>query len=460
MYFKKFIGNKEFYTRLIVIAVPILIQNVITNFVSLIDNIMVGRIGTEQMTGVAVVNQLIFVFNLCIFGAISGPGIFSAQFFGKGDHKGVRDTFRMKLIMVSSITIIAELLLFFYGEHLVSFFLHPGEEKIDLALTMEYAKKYMSVMLIGLPAFAVMQAYSDTLRSTNQTVLPMKASVAAVITNMVLNYILIFGKLGAPKLGVIGAAIATVVSRYLEFFIVIIWTHIKHSENEFIVGAYRSFFIPSALVKSIIAKGFPLLVNEALWSLGMTMILQAYSLRGMEVISAQNISSTISNLFFCSYFAFGNAISIIVGQHLGSGQLKKAVDDTIKLIFACVVTCIAVGVVMIILAPLIPEIYNTLDSVKVLASQFLIISAVMMPLHGFCHSAYFTLRSGGKTFITFLFDSCFIWCITLPVAYILSRYTQIPILPLFLVIQSLELVKVVIGAILLKSKIWVNNLTN
>lgn len=457
-FLRSFIGDKAFYKRVFMLTLPILVQNIITNFVSLIDNIMVGRVGTEEMSGVAIVNQLIFVFNICIFGAISGAGIFSAQFYGKGDTKGVRDTFRIKLVLVTAITVIAELVFIFFGDSLIMRFLHQGTEDIDIAKTFEQAQIYLKMMLVGLPAFALMQAYSDTLRSTDETVLPMKASIVAVAVNMILNYILIYGKFGAPQLGVLGAAIATVTARFAECIIVVAWTHIKKEANSFIIGAYRSLKVPAALAKQVFIKGAPLMINEALWSLGMTTIVQAYSQRGLEVISAQNISSTVSNLFNCAFFAFGNAIAIIVGQHLGSGRLEKAKEDDKKLIFACVVTCVVVGGIMAFAAPLFPSIYNTTDRVKELAGQFLAVSAILMPVNGFAHASYFTLRSGGKTLITFAFDSVFVWVISIPAALLLVKFTNMPILPLYITVQSLDIIKVIVGFIMLKSGIWVNNL--
>ncbi len=457
---KQFIGNKAFYSRVTAITLPILIQNIITNFVSLIDNIMVGQVGTEQMTGVAVVNQLMFVFNICIFGGISGPGIFTAQYYGKSDTKGVRDTFRFKLIIVTVMTAIGILLCTLCRDPLISLFLHEGEEGLDVARTLQYGRQYISIMIIQLLPFALMQAYAGTLRETGNTVVPMISGVVAVIVNTCLNYVLIFGKFGAPELGIIGAAIATVIARFVECFIVIISTHVKSQKYPFIIGAYKSLKIPVDLVAKIIRKGFPLMVNEMLWSLGTATLVQCYSVRGLEVVSAYNISSTVSNLFHCAFFAFGTTISIIVGQLLGSGDLKRAKEDSTKILALVVAICVVMGGLMAILAPAIPGVYNTEQSVKDLACEFLIFSAILMPIHGFTHGSYFTLRSGGKTVVTFLFDSVFMWTLTIPCAFILSRFTSLPIIPIFLAIQGIDCIKCILGFILVKKGIWINNLVS
>ena len=458
MIFRKLIGDRAFYRKLFAVMTPVLIQNVITNFVSLLDNVMVGQVGTEPMSGVAIVNQLMFVFNLCIFGGLAGAGIFTAQFYGKGDHEGVRHTFRAKLyIAIGSILIFAAVFLT-RGEQLISLFLHQGEENLDLAATLHYGRDYMLVMLLGMPPFAVMQVYASTLRETGETLLPMKAGVIAVFVNLVLNYILIFGKLGAPALGVEGAAIATVIARFTECFIVIGWTHLHRERNPFIQGAYRSLRVPAQLVKQIVVLGMPLLINEVFWSGGMTVLNQCYSLRGLEVVSAINISTTVSNLFFCAFLSMGTTVSIVIGQLLGAGELEKAVDEDRKLIAFSVALCVVVGIVMALIAPLVPEIYNTTPMVKRLAAELLFVSAAMMPVNAFTNSCYFTLRSGGKTIITFIFDSAFVWVICIPTAFALSRFTDMAILPMFIIVQALDLIKCVVGFYLVKARKWVNNL--
>ncbi|MDD6189411.1 MAG: MATE family efflux transporter [Clostridiales bacterium] len=460
MFLKRYIGDKAFYSKVLRITIPILIQNVITNFVSLLDNLMVGRLGTEPMSGVAIVNQLLFIFNLCIFGGISGAGIFTAQYHGKGDEEGIRNTFRMKAMIVASITAVALIIFAFFGPQLISLFLHQGEEKLDLALTLEQGKSYMYVMLISLLPFALCQIYAGTLKETGETMLPMKAGITAVLVNLCLNYVLIYGKFGAPALGVVGAAIATLIARVTECLIVAIWTHRHKERNPYIKGIYRSFRVPKDLAVKVLRKGLPLMINEGLWSLGMTGLTQCYSVRGLEAISASNISSTVSNLFFCAVFAFANAISIIIGHLLGSGDIERARDEDSKLIFCSICICAVVGSALAICAPFIPQLYNTTDSIRDLATKFLLVSAVMMPFNAFIHAAYFTFRAGGRTVLTFVFDSVYIWCISFPIAFVLSRYTSMPIFPLYLTVNCIELIKVVFGAILLKKGTWAKNLVS
>ncbi len=458
---RKLIGDKAFYHMVLSIAVPIIIQNGITNFVGLLDNIMVGRVGTEQMSGVAIVNQLLMIFNLSIFGAISGAGIFGAQFAGCGDWKGVRHVFRFKVYACLLLTIIGIAVLWYFGDNLILMFLHDeGGTVQSLDAALGYGRQYLVVMLFGLLPFGIEQIYTSTLRECGETVLPMKAGVAAVIVNCVLNFVLIFGYAGFPELGVIGAAVATCISRYVQVAIVVIWTHRNVVKMPFIKGAFISPKIPVNLVKRIMIKGFPLMVNEIMWASGMTILMQCYSVRGLDTVAGLNISGTISNLFNVIFLAMGSAISIIVGQLLGAGKMQEAKETDTKLIALNVMGCVVMGVLLALFAPLFPRFYNTTDEVKELAAAFMRVSAICLPLYGFAHSTYFTIRSGGNTVVTFLFDSVFMWFVCIPIAYVLSRYTALPIVVLYFICQSLDLIKCIIGFILIKKEVWLNNLVD
>lgn len=454
----KFIGNRDFYRYVLFLAIPMIIQNTITSFVSFLDNIMVGQVGTEPMSGVAIVNQLMFVFNICIFGGVSGAGIFGTQFYGKGDYEGQKYTFRFKLYACLFITAIALVLFGFLDTQLISLYLSDNGSVGNTALALQYGREYLAIMMIGLIPFAIGQSYINTIRETGQTLIPMLSSAAAVFTNLILDYILIFGIFGMPAMGVRGAAIATVIARFVECTIVIVWTHTHTSKNLYIKGAYRGFTIPGSILVSIFKKGTPLMLNEMLWAAGMAVISQCYAFRGLEVVAAQNISSTISNLFNVVYIQLGGCISIVVGQLLGAGKLKEAKEADNKMIFFSVSCCAGISVIMILLGRLFPSIYNTEASIKELARIFITISALAMPLCAFSHCTYFTLRSGGKTIITFLFDSVYTWVLIIPFATVLSRHTQLPVTTVFFMVQFTELIKVIIGFFMVKSDVWMQNI--
>ncbi len=456
---KKYIGNKAFYRMALTVALPMMIQNAVTNFVSLLDNIMVGRVGTLQMTGVSVVNQLLFVYNLCVFGAVAGAGIFTAQFYGQRDDEGIRQTFRFKILICAVIAAFGVTLLLIKGENLIGLYLRGEATADERAAALGYGLEYLAVMLIGLIPFTFNNAYASSMRETGQTVVPMVAGLVAVAINMSLNYVLIFGKLGMPVLGVKGAAIATVVSRYAELVVNAVWLHSHGKRYPYIRGVYRSVHIALPLLKKIAVKGMPLLFNEALWSASVAVLNQCYSTRGLTVVAANNIASTLWNLFSVCFISLGSATGIIIGQMLGASKSAEEVRDCDrKLIAFSVTSCAAFGLAMAAVSGVFPLIYKTDSSVRSLATALICINAFIMPFDAYANASYFTLRSGGKTLSTLLFDSCFMWVVSVPIAFTLSRFTNIHILPLYAICQGAEILKCVIGYIMLKSGSWINNM--
>lgn len=454
----RLIGDRAFYKMVFAIVMPIIIQQAITNFVSMLDNIMVGQIGTEQMSGVSIANQLLMVFNLCIFGGLSGAGIFAAQFHGAGNHDGVRHCFMFKVFLCIGLVLLAMAIFIPGGKNLIMLYLHDESSPQMVEATLQYGHDYLMVMLLGLPAFALSQVYSSTLRETGDAALPMRAGIAAVFVNLVFNYLLIYGKLGFPEMGVEGAALATVLSRYVELFFIAISTH-KHPEKyPFIHGVYSSGRIPESLVKGIVVKGMPLLVNECLWSMGVAMLTQCYSMRGLNVIAALNISTTVSNLFNVVFLSMGNAAAIIIGQSLGANEGERAKDQAWKMLTFSVFTCVVMGVALSVAAPFIPLIYQTSSEVRRLATRLLLVHALCMPLFAYANCAYFTLRSGGKTMITFVFDCGFSWIISVPIAWCLVHFTGMNILAIYFCVQMADLIKCIFGYILIKKGVWVNNM--
>ena len=455
---RKYIGDKAFYAMLFAVLIPIVIQSSISNFVNLLDNLMVGSVGTEEMSGVAIANQLLMIFNICIFGGLSGAGIFTAQFFGSKNDSGVRETFRIKLFIGAAVLACFTLVFLLFPRQLISLYLTDGEGAGDLERTLEHGTAYLRIMLVGNLPFVITNVYAGTVRECGKTVLPMKAGIVAVLTNLVFNYLLIFGHFGFPCLGVRGAAAATVLSRFVEAGIMVTTVHVKKNEYSFLRGVYKTLRVRGSLFKNVMIKGMPLLLNEFLWSLGVAVTLQAYSTRGLAVVAALNISGTVTNTFNVVCMSMGSAVAIIVGQALGAGQTDEARDRARKLIAFNVAMGILFGGIMFAASPYIPLLYNTTDVVRGYAANFLRVSSCIMPIFAFLHTCYFTLRSGGKTVITFIFDSGFMWLVTIPLAYGLAYLSAMPILPLYSICQGAELIKCAVGHVMLKKGIWVHNM--
>ena len=453
--------DKHFYRRILSVALPMMIQNGITNFVQMLDNVMVGQVGTIPMSGVAIVNQLLFVFNLCVFGAASGAGIFTAQFKGREDNEGIRHTFRFKILIGLLLSALGAGIFLTFREQLIGLYLTGEGSPEDAAQTMAYGVRYLKVMLLGLLPFALSNAYSGTMREVGETKVPMVAGIIAVLVNLIGNYILIFGHFGAPALGVVGAALATVISRFVELGIVAGWLHCHGARHPYIIGALRSFQIPRKLTGDIIRKGMPLLINEFFWSTGMAFLSQCYSTRGLEVVAAFNIATTISQLSNVVFISLGGAVGILMGQMLGAGLPEEEIRrDNKRMMGLSVAVCFVVGAVTVALSGVFANLYNTTESVRRIAVGLICLSAVMMPVNSYNNAMYFTLRSGGQTFVTFIFDSGFSWCVCVPVAYILSRFTALPILPLYALCVGVDILKIPIGAYLLNKGVWIRRIVD
>jgi len=458
MNLKQYVGDRAFYKTVLALTLPIMIQNGITHLVNMLDNIMIGRVGTVEMNGVTIANQLIFVFTLCIFGAVSGAGIFGAQFAGSRDDQGLAHTLRFKLYFCLLLTVLGIGVFLAWGEPLIGLYLQGEGDPADAAASLHFAKQYLNVMLIGLVPFTVVQCYGSTLRETGLTTPPMVAGLIAVAVNLVGNTILIFGLLGAPRLGVVGAAIATVISRFVEAGILVVWTHKNRQRNPYAPLLFRTFAIPMRLVGQIFLRGLPLMANEAAWSVGMAVLNQQYSQRGLDVVSANNINQTFWNVFAVAFMSVGVAVGIILGQKLGAGDREGARQDSGRLILFSVLISLVVGGLYALCSPIIPYFYNTTDSIRLLASRLMLVGALAMPVDAFAHATYFTLRSGGQAFITFLFDSCYMWVVNVPLAFCLVQFTSLPIVAVFALCQFINILKCLLGGWLVKKGIWIKTI--
>lgn len=450
--------DKTIYKRALKLAVPIMIQNGITNMVGLIDNIMVGSLGSESITAVSIVTQLIFVFNLAIFGGFSGPGIYGAQYYGKGDTEGFRNTVRIKHWMGLTVLIGSIFIFIFGGEFLIGLYLKGESEDVDPVVTMRLAKEYMSVMLWGLPFFVAGQIFTSSLRETGNSVKPMVSGIVSVSVDILFNYLLIYGNFGFPRLEVKGAAVATVIARITEALTIIIWSFATKKKHPFLQGLYRTLLLKGAVAWKLLKKSIPIFFNELLWAAGLAVLTQCYSMRGLDIVAGINISNTLCNLFNVVFVALGNAVGILTGQTLGASKYEQAKKDSFRLVRFTAVICVILAAGLISISRLFPSFYNTTDVIKDYAGDFIIITALFFPVQGILNSLYFTLRSGGKTFVTFLFDSVYSWALPVPCAFLLCKFTAVPILAVYAVIQAADLIKVVIGSILIRRGVWISNL--
>ncbi len=442
------------------LAVPMMIQSGIANAVVLVDNLMVGSLGTECISGVSIAGQLLFVFNLAVFGGLSGPGIYGAQYFGHGDREGYRQVFRLKIWIGLTITLAGIAIFLLAGPALIHLYLTGSGDSFNSDMALIQGLDYLNIMLAGLIPFTLVQVYAGSLREMNESITPMTAGIFSVFVDILLNYILIYGKLGFPEMGVKGAALATVLARIAELLAIISLKRRRAEAYPFLEDVYRTLRVPVSRVKPVLRKGFPIFLNEFLWAGGMAALTQCYSIKGLAVVAGLNISNVLCNLFNVVFVNMGVAVGILEGQFLGASRFKEAKDSAEKLLWFCCGICVILTISLISLSGVFPKAYNTTEEVRHLASWFIIITASFMPVQGLLNALYFILRSGGKTLITFIFDSVFSWCVSVPFAFALCHYSPFSILTILIMVQAADMIKVVIGLVLVRKGIWMTNLVS
>ena len=433
------------WRQIFLFSIPLILGNLLQQMYNTVDSIIVGNfVGSNALAAVGSSTSLICLLIAFSMGASAGAGVIVSQFYGAGDENGVQRSAHTALMLALILGIVLTIAGIVFSPAILRWMRTPEE-------VMNQSVLYLRIYSYGLVFNVIYNMAAGILNAVGNSRRSLMYLAVASFSNIFLDLWLI----GGMHMGVEGAAIATVLSRYVELGIITVWSHTHTDKVPYIKGVYRTLKIPKELTQQIVAKGLPLILNEALWAFGIAILNQCYSTRGLAAVAGINISSTITNLFNVVFIAMGSALAIIVGQLLGAGKLKEAKETDTKLIFASVASCFVIGTIMAIVAPLFPQLYNTTDEVKELATFFIIFSAFMMPFNAFLHSTYFTLRSGGKTLITFFFDAGFVWIVSIPLAMMLSRLTDMPVRVLYACCTGADLIKVVIGYILVKRGKWV-----
>ena len=451
---KRYLPDKKFLRTILSIALPMMIQNTFTNLIGLVNNITVGRLGTEQLAGVAVANQLVSIYIMCIWGVMSGAEIFGAQFHGKNDMENLRNTFRFMILTGVTVALIAAVLFLSFGEQFVKLYIYSDSEGSDTVMALREGTRYLRMLVISFLPLTLNMGYTSILRVNEQNTVPMFSSIAGVLSCLAVNFLLI------PKIGMIGAALATISSRVLEALINIIWCHTHTDRLQFIKGAFRTLRVPKELAKQIFITGLPLTMNETIWQIGVATITQCYSYRGLSTVAAVNIASTVQFLTSVSIFALGAAVGVVMGNLLGSGDRKGAEEASRQLLGFSVVVGIGVAVLLLILCPFVPVLYPNLSSeVHFIAKWLIWGEAFNAVLNSFYNAAYYIIRSGGKTVTTFIFDSGFIWGVSVVAAVVIAYFTTIPIIPFYWIEKALDILKCIIVYILVKKGSWIQILS-
>lgn len=397
--------NRNFsYRRILTIAIPIILQNSISSCAALVDNLMVGSLGSEAIGGISIAGQILNVYTFLILGLTAGAGVFGAQFHGAKDTAGVQHCFRLRFLLAESITLLALPLLGFGAPALIRPFLTAQSDPVVWERTMTCAQEYLLLMLAGLPFFALTQCYAATLREGGDVHLPMKAAITGVAVNVLFNYLLIYGVGPFPALGVRGASLATVFSRLVETAVLIVGTHRRKAHHAFAAHLYRFTPIPAALVKNILIKSAPLALNQLMFSLGETLLNRYYATTSADAMVAMNVACTYWNFFATVFISFGSVIGILVGHELGCRAFDKAAQNFRTLHRLTLLIATLTALLYAAAAFPLPGWYAITPLQQQSVRTLMWIQAICMPLVGYAQSAFAALRAGGMTGTTMMID--------------------------------------------------------
>ncbi len=443
--------DKVFYKKLITIALPIAIQNLISSSLNMIDTIMIGQLGETEIAAVGLANEVFFLLSLFLFGVCSGSAIFFAQFWGKRDIANIKRALGLCLVCSVGISLIFTTIASLIPEKVLSIF--TKDQKV-----IELGSQYLRIVCISYIMTAITFSYAFALRNTGQPKVPMFVSGCAVLINSVLNYILIFGKLNIPKLGVRGAAIATVIARIAEMVIILLIVYL----NQYPIKAKLSEMLD--ISKNFLNRFFntttPVIFNEMLWSLGVSAYSMVYARMGTGVIAAVNIASTIERMAMVLFIGMGHACAFIVGEEIGAQNEERAYYYGKKIVTLGPLVGIIVGSLLITFSEKIISIYRVSQFVHSAAKSVLIACAIIMPVRVFNYiNIIGILRSGGDTKYSLFLDACGVWLMGVPMAIIMGLILKLPISYVyFLTIAAEQIFKFIFGTRRFVARKWLNNL--
>jgi len=446
----KVLKNKEFLKMFINISLPVMISSFISFFVNFLDNLMVGTVSNEAVSGVYAANQVTYLVQMSIFGILEGAGIFIQQYNGTKDYKNIKACFRYKIYIIILLLIFIFPLTIFFSGYLITAY-----SKSDLQYELIYneATSYLNIVMLSFVPYAVSFVYSSSLREMGNTKDPMVSSVIAIIANSILNAIFIFGF----KMGAKGAAIATVISRVFEMGYLITLSIIKKYECSY--QAFKTLKIDKELFKAITNKTTFLFINEMGFAAGMMLQSLAFSQRD-NVLSSISIVTTITEVFAMFGTGLNVSIGVIVGGELGRDEFTKAKEDENNLLNLGIIVSAMLGLILIILSPFIPLLFTEVNEAqKALATKLIIIYGLDIAFQIIALESYYTLRVGGRTFETFIFDSGSMFLLYIPVSWILAKLTNIDMLYIYLIVRSIDILKAIFGLFLIKQYKWVKNIT-
>lgn len=443
--------NKVFYKMLISLCIPIIVQNLISTSVNIIDTVMISKLGEASVASVGIANQFFFLFNMSLSGLTGGAGIFISQFHGKKDIKNIRKVTGLNTISGILLSCFFFIPALFFPKVIINIFSQDPEV---IKLCMEY------FTIIGLcyPLIAVSTVFSMGSRSVRNPKLGMFCSAIALFTNVILNYGFIFGNLGLPQLGVKGAAIATVMARVIELSLILSYVYIVKKDYVLRFTLKDIKVLDSAFISTFLSKSMPIFINDTTWAIGTVLYSVAYSKAGTSAIAASQIATSTGNFFIMTGVCIAIGGSIMLGNELGADRIDRAILYAKKFSALVFLVGLAFGGLLILNIPLLLKIFNVQPHLVSDISKIFVIMGSVLALRSFNTLIVIgVLRSGGDTKYALFLELGCMWLVSLPLTFI-AAFNGTPIYILVLLSYSEEIVKFIFGVPRALSKKWAVNL--
>lgn len=448
----KALKDKVFLKTMLTIALPVAIQNLVSSSLNMVDTLMISNLGSASIAGVGLANQVFFLYILLTFGINSGGAIFIAQYWGKEDIKNLNKSLGFAIMTSFILGLIFTSVALLFPKQILELFTKETD-------VINSGVQYLRIVSLSYIMTAISFSYSIALRTTGKPHVPLIVSIISLGTNTLLNYILIFGKFGAPVLGVKGAAIATVIARVIEFTLLL---HAVYRGNEYLNASAKELFgWNKVFIKKYISITYPVILTEGFWALGQVMYTIAYAKLGKSATASVQLTNTIQNMFFVVVKGLASACSIMVGGKIGAGEYDEAYDYAKSFIILSTVSGVILGLSLTLSSDLILKLFNNLEpAVYSSARSIIIIMGLTFVIRVYNNiSIVGVLRSGGNTKVAMKIDLSTVWLIGVPLAFIGALILKLPVQYLFLLITTEEVVKAILGVPIIKSKKWIQNIT-
>lgn len=455
MNLKKYIGDKTFYKSVLSLIVPIMLQQLLVSVASYIDNLMINGYTENSLAynGVSAANRLIFVLNFIWLAFATVASIFIAQFYGSNNKKKNEESFRLGFYFCGVVGILSTLVVHFFGNIVVdSYVLNEASR--------QFGYEYLNMFKYGCLITTLSIFFANSLRTIKLANIALVSATLGIIVNIVLNYSLIYGHFSLPEMGASGAALATVISRLVELLFLCYFIFIR--KNSYFRNSFSNLFVSKKLFVDFVKKGFPIVLNEIFWSLGMVLLVKFYTYENDVWYSAYSYSQNISDLFFILFAGLGSVTAILIGADLGSNDFDKALDNLNKLKGLSIILGVVFGLLMIAMCPLIVKLFNPTDEVRKLTVYLVILTGVFLTIYSYNSVCFFTMRAGGDSVRAFILDEVPTYLIALPICIFLgvnAKKYDLSLIFIYLTVHISDIFKIWLSNHFIAKRKWLVNLT-